>query len=134
LRVKTTARHRAPPRRVDSRLFGPEGEADDQAGHQADAEGRRNRLRRVVTDEILTVLVLLASLVGQIAVLVAEAVASLGGEVANGTGRLRDRRRALGGQFGEKLLDGLATLTGLLLNLADELIDVSLTLPWSLLH
>src|SRR5206468_1661661 len=67
----------------------------------------------------------LSGLIGDVAVLVAEAVSRGGREIAHGAGGLRDRRGAMRGQLAEELLDRLAALAGPLLDLADELIDVA---------
>jgi len=71
------------------------------------------------------VAVLVPELAGDVAVLVAEPVAGLLGEVAHGLGGRRDPRRPTRGQLAEELLDRLTAFAGLLLDLADELVNVS---------
>ena len=47
------------------------GQSDDDPDHDADAEGRRDRLRRVVSDHVLRFVVPFTSPVGELAILFA---------------------------------------------------------------
>ena len=60
---------------------GSDRQPGDQPGHEADAEGRDHRLRRVVADQTLGIVVTLTDL-----------VAHLVGVLAGGLGRMCDGR------------------------------------------
>src|SRR4051812_6139912 len=89
-----------------------QGQADDDAEDQAEAEGRGDRLARVLADHVLGHLVAAAGLVADLLIPPAEPVAGLADELAGRLGHLGDRRAAAGGQVVEELLDRLAGRAG----------------------